>query len=192
MLPHRRQEEDLALPLSHPSADPLSIPISRASSTMLPRWGAGTAFPSAITGAWQNQLFSSYDSIRASSPTYCSWGEPKMGMKIILFHQHHQTAGKRKSWLSHAQTLTSGSPETPQSVPTGLCCPGKVWGLLSLGLQLSRDSSPAFMTPAPVTGYKRGCGRKIFLPHLHHCMGNECQGCTLTLISSVQAHLQLP
>lgn len=54
-----------------------------------------------------------------------------MVLEITPFPQHHHTADKRKGWLSHAQTLMSGSPETLKSMPTGLCCLGVVQDLLS-------------------------------------------------------------
>lgn len=139
-----------------------SYPSTRASST-LPRQCIGPVLHSVAVGEGRGLFSYSHEPGPAVLPVTGGegWGR-----------------GKGIS-LTHAHPLRAGLPAPLLSVSALLCCPGKVWGLLSQVLHLvrGRDNSPALVTTGlghlPAAGGEEQAGRKVSLTCPHHCIGDK-------------------
>lgn len=87
-----RQEAGPALPHYHPWDNFPTLPKSRASSTVPPRWVAGPALPSVITGEGQGH-FSCFDVLGASSSA-CHWCQGAGHVGTSLPYSSHCMADK--------------------------------------------------------------------------------------------------
>jgi hypothetical protein len=106
-LPADKRHDQLSCPHSLGTDSP-ATPMSRNSLTMLPKWHAGPATPSAIAGEGQSHHSCSHDFIRASLAT----GGKREG-RASLPPQSHCTANKRQGRLSCTHAVEAGSSTTP-------------------------------------------------------------------------------
>jgi hypothetical protein len=135
-----------ALSLPHPQAQLTQSFTIRASSTVLPRGGAGLS-PKCLSQWWD----------RARSPTLMTPGlalaATAGGRGASPLYPWHLMPDEwwQQSQLSHTLALWAGSPMLPPPEPVLLCLPDKVQGLLSRVLQPARGraSSPALITLGP-------------------------------------------